>query len=87
MAKSDTPHIALVGASSLLGKEIKDQLAQPRWADAPSGEKEFLQKRVLGSLQESPTPGMLNRMKRNLYLLLLITPFESMVKLLIIPQQ
>ncbi len=27
MAKSDTPHIALVGASSLLGKEIKDQLA------------------------------------------------------------
>ena len=27
MAKSDTPHIALVGASSLLGKEIKDRLA------------------------------------------------------------
>jgi aspartate-semialdehyde dehydrogenase len=27
MAKSDTPHIALVGASSLLGKEIRDQLA------------------------------------------------------------
>jgi aspartate-semialdehyde dehydrogenase len=27
MAKSDTPHIALIGASSLLGKEVKDQLA------------------------------------------------------------
>jgi aspartate-semialdehyde dehydrogenase len=27
MAKSDTPHIALVGASSLLGNEVKDQLA------------------------------------------------------------
>lgn len=33
MAKSDTPHIALVGASSLLGKEVKERLASAGYAN------------------------------------------------------
>jgi hypothetical protein len=49
-------------------REIQDQLAEPRWAEAPVGEYKFLEGRVVGSLKESPTPGILTRMKRDLYL-------------------
>ncbi len=49
-------------------REIQDQLAQPRWTQAPAGDRAFLEDRVVGSLKASPTPGILNRMKRDLYL-------------------
>ena len=49
-------------------REIQDQLAQPRWTEAPVSEYKFLEERIVRSLKESPTPGVLTRMKRDLYL-------------------
>lgn len=47
-------------------KEIKGQMSV--WTDVPTRDKTFVEKRVLRTLHDSPTSGILSRIKQDLYL-------------------